>query len=75
MMKTVIPVSKFQPGDSVLDIPAKLLYNHDNHDIISVYFNNFPWMGICNTSSRHLSHAFSETHQSKWPTKAGAVLE
>ncbi len=33
------------------DIPAKSLHN----DIVSVHFNHFLCMGICNKLSRHLS--------------------
>ncbi len=33
-------------------IPAKPLYNRD---IVSVHFNNFYYMGICNKLTRHLS--------------------
>ncbi len=36
----------------MVDIPARPLYNCD---IVSMYFNHFPCMGICNKLSRHLS--------------------
>ncbi len=36
----------------LLNIPAKPLHNHD---IVSVHFNHFHCMGICNKLSRHLS--------------------
>ncbi len=33
-----------------INIPAKPL---PNHDIVSVHFNHFPCMGICNKLTRH----------------------
>ncbi len=43
---------KYQTKDACIPIPAKPLHNSDT---VSVHFNDFYCMGICDKLSRHLS--------------------